>query len=311
MTNQWVEHCRAYAKKNNCSYRDAMSKAKTSYHRKRGSGIQDISASNPPTEPKGIWCFFSKGDLSPINRFLPNLHGGASMGTKILRKVKKGIEPIVQPISRTTKVWGNQNVSSRTDIPLMSIGKQPPALPYITYGKEVRSDGTYDVVTTTFYYPDNPAIGLGWQVDPYNKKLGYHDHDIEFVSIYYMDGKPIKVFFSQHSIGKGWGAWRAYEDCQIRDGFLVDYVARNSHANYPDMGNNGTHARIYYVGNDVTDASGPNAKFMWGQMRPSFDWSSGGIVMKAGLREAPPDDSISSAARLDPLAIFHKGPNVA
>ena len=36
MANEWIEHCKAYAKANNCSYKEAMSKAKPSY--KKGSG---------------------------------------------------------------------------------------------------------------------------------------------------------------------------------------------------------------------------------------------------------------------------------
>ena len=40
-TSKWITHVKAYAKSNNCSYGDAMSRAKPSYHVKGGGIIQD------------------------------------------------------------------------------------------------------------------------------------------------------------------------------------------------------------------------------------------------------------------------------
>jgi hypothetical protein len=31
MANDWINHCKAYSKANNCSYKEAMSRAKPSY----------------------------------------------------------------------------------------------------------------------------------------------------------------------------------------------------------------------------------------------------------------------------------------
>ena len=40
-TSKWITHVKAYAKSNNCSYGDAMSRAKPSYHGKGGGIVQD------------------------------------------------------------------------------------------------------------------------------------------------------------------------------------------------------------------------------------------------------------------------------
>ena len=40
-TSKWITHVKAYAKSNNCSYGDAMSRAKPSYNGKGGGIIQD------------------------------------------------------------------------------------------------------------------------------------------------------------------------------------------------------------------------------------------------------------------------------
>ena len=40
-TSTWITHVKAYAKSNNCSYGDAMSRSKPSYHGKGGGILQD------------------------------------------------------------------------------------------------------------------------------------------------------------------------------------------------------------------------------------------------------------------------------
>jgi hypothetical protein len=122
------------------------------------------------------------------------------------------------------------------------------------------------------------------------------NNDVEFISIYYLDNNPVKVYFSSHSTGQGEGHWVDYDKAEKRNGFLVIYIARNSHANYPTSG---THARIYGFANDETSSSGPNRTFTWQEMTPSYDWNNGhGIGISKGLREAPPDFSKSSTQRI-------------
>lgn len=206
---------------------------------------------------QGVWLFFSEEDISPVDQHKPG--------------------------------------SKRTDIPLAGIRQGDPPVPYITKGVEKRSDGTYDVTTCSFYYKDNPAIGVGWQLNPKSKSLGYHPHDIEYVSIYYQNGQPKKVYFSTHSGGEG--HWRSYVDCEVRDGFLVVYVARNSHACYPDNGNRGEHKRIYGLANDYTSTRGPNRRYPFDQMSASFDWNGDGRRLYAGLRPPPPDTVMGASER--------------
>ncbi len=38
--NGWIQHCKEYAKKHKCSYKDAMKRAKSTY--KKGSGVADV-----------------------------------------------------------------------------------------------------------------------------------------------------------------------------------------------------------------------------------------------------------------------------
>lgn len=240
-----------------------------------------------PIEPKGVWLFFHSEDLSPIH-----LHGGniKKWFKKVGRKMKETGKKIETGLKRTFKP------SKRTDPPLSSISPSEPKVPYITYGKEKRKDGDYDVITISMYYEDNPAIGVGWQFDPKNKSLGYHPDDMEFVSIYYQNNTPIKVFFSQHSVGGGEGVWVDWNKCEKRDGYLIVYVARNSHANYPF---NTAHPRVFGLANDVTEDKGPNMKYNFSSMTPSYDWNNGkSIRLYKNLRPAPPDFQMSQKERI-------------
>lgn len=242
--------------------------------RKTKGGCSACKGGALPSEPKGVYCYFSSTDLTPIGD-----HGGTPKG---LDKAKRISSPLVRDIN---------------DIPLGTLNGGS-AVPYITMGQEKRSDGTYDVVTVTFYYIDNPNTGPQWPAYPKRGPPlgGFHDDDIEFVSIYYMDGKPVKVFWSQHSVSKGEGHWEWYDDCQFKDGYLVVYVARNSHANYPTSG---THKRVYGAANDYTESTGPHKAYPFSVMKPSFDWNNGqGITLYKGLRPAPPDGEMSARERI-------------
>lgn len=142
----------------------------------------------------------------------------------------------------------------------------------MSYLKDVYySTGTYngyDVVQVQMYYPDNFAIGglgkFGWKQFPRSKDLGYHKHDVEKVAIYYLDGKPVKVIMSCH----GMEEYNIYswDEVQKQDGFMVVYVARNSHANYK---NAKIQKRVEGLGNDITADDGKQIKMTWQEMKPA------------------------------------------
>jgi hypothetical protein len=221
-----------------------------------------------PTAPRGVWCYFSGEDFS----YIPDNY------------------------KRMKKPGKNLTVRRRSDAPIAAISPNDQPVPYLTIGQETRGDITYDVVTVSFYYKDNPATGPGWQLQPTNPKMGYHPDDMEFISIYYLEGSPQKVFMSAHSVGGGNGTWTSYENCEFRDGFLVVYVARNSHANYPTAG---TQYRIYGFANDVTERTGPNQAYTWAEMNKSYDWNNGhGITLYKNLRPPPPDTSKTQTQRI-------------
>lgn len=168
-------------------------------------------------------------------------------------------------------------------------------VPYISYGKEIQEGVEYDVVQCSFYYKDNPATGIGFRVDPKNKKLGYHPDDVEFVSIYYLENKPVKVFASAHSTRNGYGNWIDFEKAPKKDGYLMIYVSQNSHANYFTKG---IQPRIFGFANDNTSSSGINKKYAFDEMERSFEWNNGkGIYLCFGLRPAPPSVSKTTLER--------------
>jgi hypothetical protein len=176
---------------------------------------------------------------------------------------------------------------------------------YLSVGKERRKDGEYEVVQTSLYYPENIATGgigkLGWQQFPRDKDLGYHLHDVEFVSIYYKDNVPVKVYMSCHVARpspKHEGNWYDYKDCQFSDGYLVVYVARNSHANYNRPG---LYKRMRNLANDVAGGDGKTLRLPFNQMDPSVDkcFDDSGICLYKGLRTAPPDYTLTKEERLN------------
>jgi hypothetical protein len=163
-----------------------------------------------------------------------------------------------------------------------------------------RGDG---VITISFYYTENLAIGTGWSLFPRSPDLGYHKHDIEYISIYFKGDQPSKVFFSAHSSKQG--TWMNWNDCErSSDGNLVVYVARNSHANYPHAG---TYWRAFGTANDVCSARGSSLVLPLSLMLPSYNHRfDNGIALYQGLRPTPPppDKVLTSSQRfLLPLSL--------
>lgn len=142
-----------------------------------------------------------------------------------------------------------------------------------------------NICEVSLYYPHNTAIGCGWFLWPMAPCLGYHEHDIEFVRIYYVREKPTSVFFSAHSPNQG--SWIKWEDCEHgEDGALVVYVSRNSHANYHCSG---IHWRMFGFANDVCSEKGQHLRMAFASMVPSYDFTfSNGISLYKDIRPNVP-----------------------
>lgn len=156
--------------------------------------------------------------------------------------------------------------------------------PYVTFGYERHNDVLYNVSTYSFYYENNISIGCGHTCFPLLKCLGYHPHDIEYVSIYAIAGVNKKVFFSAHSPNQG--TWCSWEECEkTTDGRLIVYVALNSHACYPHAGR---YWRVFGLANDVCSDKGNT--FIVSTLTRSYDFCfPNGVRLYKGLRPAPPD----------------------
>jgi hypothetical protein len=137
------------------------------------------------------------------------------------------------------------------------------------------STGTYNgwkVAQVQTYYDENIAIGslgkLGWKQCPRCKALGYHRYDVEAITIYYdpKTEQPRYATFSTHDLKTH--KTYPYEDLEKENGFLVVYVARGSHANYPTKG---IKKRIAGLANDITDDDGEILQYRWDQMEPAID----------------------------------------
>lgn len=149
--------------------------------------------------------------------------------------------------------------------------------------------GKYEVILCQFYYPDNFAIGsigkLGWKQFPRAKILGYHEHDVEWVALYYLDGKLNRVLMSAHQL-KETNQYKVSEVEITPDGFLVVNVARNSHSNWAKPG---LKKRIWGLANDIVGSDGEQKKFTWDQMEPARDINYPGCChVSKGMRAQPP-----------------------
>jgi hypothetical protein len=238
-----------------------------------GYGVEDSDDDTKiKAEPKGLYLKFHPQDLSPIEEMYNKLGGPSWKGAKM-----------------------NKNRESH-DHPLRKIpNTKEPKFPYIAKGQETRKGKLYDVIQVSLYYRDNPSpSNQTWHRFPY-EPIGYHDHDIEFVSIYYdpETKKPEKVYFSVHN-NRTEGTWMDYNKCHFHNGYLVVYVARNSHSNWADNGRNGLHVRYERDGSraakgladDYTSEHGPKLAVPFDEMGESFDWGSG-INLSKGLRGQP------------------------
>ena len=109
----------------------------------------------------------------------------------------------------------------------------------------------YDSIEYAFNYEEN--IGQGcFFCCPTSTACGYHEGDRERIMILKQNNNIEYVYFNAHSPGQG--VWVRWQDCnKDTDGNLIAYVARGSHAFYP---NPETYLRIFGFANDQCSNNG-------------------------------------------------------
>lgn len=117
----------------------------------------------------------------------------------------------------------------------------------------------------TLYYPNNPAIGIFGQCFPKSTWFGYHEHDIERITVYASG----YVHLSAH--GHTQGTWTSLSNLDVdplSKSYIV-YVARSSHAMYPRKGRVW---RGFGFANDVCDGQGKRMDISVAASTPSYDY---------------------------------------
>jgi hypothetical protein len=109
------------------------------------------------------------------------------------------------------------------------------------YIKEhIRDDGNIEIYVILFFHCSG-----GYKI--FNRTAGYHDADIEHVTILTNKNyEIIKVYFGAHRSKDG--MWVDKKDITFENGRPVVYCALNSHAFYPKPI---TYHRIYFFANDI------------------------------------------------------------
>jgi Vacuolar protein sorting-associated protein 62 len=116
----------------------------------------------------------------------------------------------------------------------------------------------------TFYYPSNPAIGIFGQCFPTNKLFGYHEHDIERLTLY--QGGYIHMSAHGHTQGT-WTSLLMLDEEE--EGRYIIYVSRGSHAMYPRKG---TVWRGFGFANDKCDGLGKKMTVDISTACPSYNY---------------------------------------
>lgn len=175
------------------------------------------------------------------------------------------------------------------------VSQPAPMCPtYVASGVQSREDGrAYYVTTYSFYYTENMAIGFGWRLNPTASCLGYHPHDIEYVSIYRpLDNGDAYVYFSAHS--RTQGMWKRLDDCEkTEEGELCVYVSLNSHACYPAPK---TYWRCFGFANDRCSIRGESRRCNMFVDAQDYMFPNG-VRLYATLRPPPPPTSITPLKR--------------
>lgn len=109
----------------------------------------------------------------------------------------------------------------------------------------------YDTIEYRFAYEENIGEGCFFAC-PKSTACGYHTGDTERVILYLRNGEIEHVYFKAHYQGQG--MWRRWSECnKDMDGNLIAYVARGSHAFYPEPK---TYLRIFGFANDQCSRRG-------------------------------------------------------
>ena len=91
MGNEWIEHCKKYQDKHSCSWKEALSKAKSTYKKKKSTGYKKKDARDKKRLPKetveldGEKITIRKGGLHQSLR-VPDSY---KFSTKVLNSLKQ------------------------------------------------------------------------------------------------------------------------------------------------------------------------------------------------------------------------------
>lgn len=117
----------------------------------------------------------------------------------------------------------------------------------------------------TLYYLTNQAIGVFGQCFPMSTWFGYHEHDIERITVY----SSGYIHLSAH--GHTQGTWTSLSNLEVdplEKSYIV-YVAKGSHAMYPRKG---TVWRGFGFANDICDGKGKRVHLSVRTSKPSYDY---------------------------------------
>lgn len=147
-----------------------------------------------------------------------------------------------------------------------------PVICNLFIGNTTHLGKEYKYKSYRWTYAINNGIGCCF-LFPNSQAMGFHEGDSEGIVILLdEEERPEKVYFHAH--GRGQGMWCDWEDCEKnKDGDLVVYIARYSHASYPKVG---VYWRGFGFANDVTSSTG-----CWVSYEPV------GVIVSVATRPLP------------------------
>ncbi len=168
----------------------------------------------------------------------------------------------------------------------------PGELPvYLASGTFALRGRSYEAVSYQLFYTQNPSYSCLFPRDP---ALGYHEYDVERLTVLFQDRRPVWVYYGAHS--RGQGQWVAWGDApKTEDGALVAYVALNSHALYPEPA---TYWRVFGLANDRCSRRGKHLRVT--RYLPAFPFREPngiqmlGVVPNLGQASVTPGSGSSS-----------------
>lgn len=184
----------------------------------------------------------------PKEKYWPSSIGDYVRNCKLVATEDKSVimDPIANPADiMKYDVPSAVALSLKTDVPDRKTGYSPnkrsPLYPSPPEVYSVRHTLTYTSAATGTYAATELTYCLWF---PYNGTASPHSSDREYITIRLRDGKPVGVFFSNHS----GGYWKRWKDVALQGGRPVVFVAAESHAMFHAPG---TVTRVFGFGNDL------------------------------------------------------------